>query len=191
MGYFRSFILIGLLALTVPLPVSVNAQVVPKDEEDEAAVVPCPVVTGSVRFCGTSPEFVLTPQTDNAAITSYYATPEGIQAIIIAEPLGLQDGLTIPALQSAALEILSMSSGQVPSEIPILERSNVTISGTSWPNFVYSGTIDGFPIVYSNSIVLFADNLAQFVTLEVGVTTLSPRHRDLHARFLANMQVAQ
>lgn len=165
------------------------AQVVPKDGEDATADVPCPLLLAPVRFCGTSPEFVLTPQTDNADVTSYFATPEDIQAIVVAEPLGLRDGLTIPTLQSAALQILSQSSGQVPAEIPILERASVMIAGQDWPNFVYSGTVDGFPIVYSNSIVLFDGSLAQFVTLEIGVTTYSPRHRDLHSRFLANVQV--
>ncbi len=174
-----------LLALSLPL----QAQVVPKDGEDETAAVPCPLILTPIRFCGASPEFVLTPQNDNADVTSYYATPEGIQAIAIVEELGINDGLTISSLQSAALEILSQSSGQVVSKIPILGRASVTIAGTTWPNFVYSGTIDGISIVYSNSIVLFDDSLAQFVTLEVGVTTYSPRHRDLHTRFLANVQV--
>lgn len=165
------------------------AQVTPKDGEDDTAIVPCPLISSPIRFCGSLPEFVLTPQDDNAIVTSYFATPEGIQAIVIVEDLGLNDDLTIPGLQDAALQILSDTTGEPVEAIPILGRTSLIVAGLPRPNIVYRGMLDGQSIIYSNTMILMDATIAQLVTLEVGVTTLSPRHTDLHARFLANVQV--
>lgn len=180
----RSLILAFLFA-ALPL----GAQVVPKDGDDGTAAVLCPLIVSPVRFCGASPQFVLTPQNDNAEVTSYFTTPEGIQAVAIVEDVGVNDGLTLPGLQDAALEILSATTGEAIADIPILRRTSLIVAGVPRPNMVYRGMLNGQPIIYSNTIVLMEDTVAQFVTLETGAMTLTPRHTDLHLRFLANVQV--
>ncbi|WP_224814813.1 hypothetical protein [Hasllibacter sp. MH4015] len=187
---------LSLLLLLGVLASPLTAQLVPKDGDDVAAdgaqpAAPCPVVSGPFRFCGNSPQFTLTPQGDNADVTAYYVTPEAIQAVAVIEPLGSQDGLTIASMQQSALQILSQSTGTSPGTIPILERGTLDVSATSRPNFVYSGVVDGTPIVYSNTIVLLDQSVAQFVTLDIGARAYTDRHRELHARFLSNIQVAE
>ncbi len=185
-------------ALSILFAVPAMAQVAPKDGDlpqqpgaEIAGAAPCPLIVEPVRFCGTSPNFVLTPQSENSEITSYYETPEGIQAVAVVEPLGRNDGLTVAAMQQAALENLSQASGVPVSSLPVIERGSNLIAGVSQPNFVYRGTVEGVAYVYSNSMVLMDNAVAQFVTIEVGVTTYSPRHSSVHLRFLEQVQVAQ
>ncbi|MEX3015400.1 hypothetical protein [Gymnodinialimonas hymeniacidonis] len=168
------------------------AQVAPKDGDlPMPGSAPCPLIAEPVRFCGTSPQFVLTPQADNAEITSYFATPLGIQAIAVVEPIGRTNGLTIERLQDVALQNLAAASGAPVETIPVIQRGQLIIAGGPHPNFVYRGTVDGEMYVYSNSMLLMEDSVAQFVTIESGVTTYSPRHRSLHLQFLDQMQVTQ
>ncbi len=187
----------ALLALTLAAPaIAQTAPDQPKPEDITAATPApagprdCALVEGPFRFCGTSPQFTLAPQADNADVTAYYVTPEAIQAVAIIETAGRADGLTIDALQAEALEILSVSAGIPAGDIPILGRASVTIDGQDHPNFVYFGNVDGVGIVYSNSIVLLDGAVAQFVTLDIGATTYTSRHRALHDRFVSNVQVS-
>ncbi|MBL4628504.1 MAG: hypothetical protein JKY00_10795 [Roseicyclus sp.] len=186
----RAFLSVALIALAGVA----SAQGVPKPDDVPSATAPvqstlCPYIVSPFRFCGVPPEFVLTPQNDNPDISAYFATLEDILALVIVEPFGISTGFTIPGLQDAALEVLAAEAGIPASWIQILERTTVPIAGAEQPNLVYSGVVDGVAIVYSNSIVLLDNALAQFITLEFNVTTYTPRHRDLHTRFLANVQV--
>lgn len=177
-------------SLFAAVAVSAAAQQAPKPDEealDGTSSDACPLVVAPVRFCGTGPAFTLTPQTDNPDVTAYYATPEGIQALMIIEPLGTADGLTVPDMQASALQILSGATGQPAESQPILGRSTIPVMGIPSPNFIYRGVVGGIPIVYSNTMVLREHTVSQFITLETGVTTYSPRHQDLHTRFLGQI----
>ncbi len=168
------------------------AQISPKDGDlPMPGSAPCPLIAEPVRFCGTSPQFVLTPQSDNSEITSYYATPQGIQAIAVVEPIGRADGLTIERLQEVALENLAAAANVSVESLPVIQSGQLIIAGGPHPNFVYRGTVDGEMYVYSNSLLLMENSVAQFVTIEGGVTTYSPRHRSLHLQFLEQMQINQ
>ena len=169
-----------------------GAQAVPQPKNPEVApaeAATCPAVRGPFRFCGAPPQFTLTPQADNAEVTAYFVTPEAIQAVAIHEPLGLRDGLSVPLLERGALRILANAAGITPEAIPILARNTVLIDGTPQSNFVYTAFLDGANIVYSNSMVLLQDQLMQFVTLDIGATTYTDRHRELHERFLSHVRV--
>ncbi len=184
---------VAALLLIAGLSGAALAQIAPKpDAEDLAGTSPdaCPLVVPPVRFCGTAPAFALTAQSVNAGLDAYYETPDGIQALIIIETMGANGGLTIPDLQRMALEVLSRATGQPAESHPILQRATLPVMGLPSSNFVYLGVVDDLPIVYSNTILLRPDSVSQFVTLESGVTTYSPRHRDLHTRFLGNIQVS-
>lgn len=181
------------LLAAVSLASAALAQQAPKpDVADLNGTSPdaCPLVAPPVRFCGTAPTFTLTPQSVNSELNAYYETPDGIQALIIVENLGRADGLTIPGLQQGALEVLSRATGQPAESHPVLERATIPVMGMPSSNFVYRGVVDGVPIVYSNTMVLQDHSISQFVTLEFDVTIYSPRHRDLHTRFLGNIQVS-
>ena len=178
------------LGLTCLAPLAVMAQVNPKPGDGTAdSEVLCPVVAGEIRFCGASPEFVLTPQQDNSEVTAYYTTPEDIQVAVIFEGTGSNQGLTVPALQDAALSILSGASGTPVANIPVLERTSVGVDGVPRPNFVYRGNVGGVDYVYSNTMVLLENTVAQLVTIDNGTMVISPAHRDLHMRFTALVQV--
>ncbi len=180
-----------------PVPPSkfVLAQAAPKPDPaaianpDMPSATLCPVIVAPVRFCGTAPAFALTPQTSNGDVDAFFETPEGVVALMIVEPLPAGRVTTVPDLQQTALQIVAAASGQPVAAIPVLARGSVIVSGVPRPNMVYSGIIDGVSYVYSNSTVLLDDLVIQLITFETGVTTYSPRHRDLHTRFLANVQV--
>ena len=176
-----------MLALGIALlgPANLSAQTAPKPDDAQ----PCAPISSDFRFCGAPPEFTLTPQDDNAAVTAFYTTPEGLQVAIIVEELGISDGLNVTGLQEAALTILSQASGTPPPNIPILERRNLVVDGVPRPNFVYRDTVGGQTFVYSNTIVLLDDSVAQFITIDPGQMVMTGTHRDLHMRFLANSQV--
>lgn len=161
------------------------------DEAADGAASDCRALGASVRFCGSPPDFTLTPQTINSDLTSYFETPEGIQAATVIEEVGTADGLTMADVQNAALENLALAAGMPVSEVPVLSSGSVIIAGVPYPNFVYRGVVDGDMYVYSNSMILMENAVAQFVTIEQGVTTYSPRHQTVHFRFLEQVQVAR
>ena len=186
----RAFLSGALIALAG----AASAQVAPNPDDVPSATAPvqstpCPFIASPFRFCGVPPEFVLPPQNGPPDISAYFATLENFQTIVFVEKSGILDGLTIPVIQDFALETLTTAAGIPVSSIPVLSRSSLTIAGIERPNLVYSGVVDGVAVVYSNSIVLLDNAVAQFITLELDVPSYSPRHRNLHARFLANVQL--
>ena len=185
---------VALAALLLATPAL--AQVSPKDGDlpragnDVVAAAMCPLIAEPVRFCGLAPEFVPVPQSADDPTTAVFDTPQGLQALAMIENIGRDDGLTVARLQGVALENLSQAAGVPVSDLPIIQRGTLIVGGMTQPNFVYRGTVDGQMYVYSNTIVLMAGSVAQFVTVERDVTTYSPRHRSVHLRFLEQMQVS-
>jgi hypothetical protein len=157
--------------------------------EDAGANTSCRDLGPMIHFCGTPPDFVLTPQSIDSDVTSYFETPEGIQVAAVIEPLEATDALTIEDLRQAALLNLSQASGTPVDQVVVLSQRTALIEGVPHTSFVYRGTVDGEMYVYANSMVLLPGVAAQFVTIEAGVTTYSPRHESVHNRFLQDVQV--
>lgn len=182
--------------LLVPLPFRAQEDG-PKDGDAPSGIgvapmpssTDCATIDGPFRFCGSMPSFEMIPAADDSGLSAFYMTPEGIQAIAIIEDVGLNHGLTLADLRQSALEIVAEAAGVSIREITLVERSTVMVRGQVQPNFVYSTNIDGTVYTYSNTMIILPDTVAQFITVDTGTSNYTPRHRDVHNRFLSGLQI--
>ncbi|MEJ6394499.1 hypothetical protein V8J82_14625 [Gymnodinialimonas sp. 2305UL16-5] len=152
------------------------------------ADMPCQTIDDAFQICGAETIFAESLFEGLDAIDAVFNTSDGLQAIAIVEQAEDGSDLSISTLQQDALGVLAEAAGVDVTEIAVIERSAHLLEGASHPTLVYRSVVDDVSYVYSNTIVVTDDTIAQFITAEPGAAVLSATHRTTHTRFLAQIE---
>jgi len=141
-----------------------------------------------ITFCGAPSIYENVLMTGNPDVDAMYRVSDTTFAMLIVEGFGENLGITEDSLAEIVLENLGMAMGVPGSQVTVLERSTTRIGNQDYPTIVYSGDINGLPIVYSNTLVVQPERNAQLITYELG-ETYSEDHRRVNERFLSAIEI--
>ena len=147
----------------------------------------CRAVTARVQFCGSQDTW--TPiELDNADVAAGFRHDDRHYAQFIIEEIGTDDGLSPDVMRQIVIDNAASASNKSPSEIPVLEVTETTLSGEAADTMVYIGDIDGFSFVFANTMYLASDFSMQVISFAVS-DSYSDKHRTLHANPLEATEV--
>jgi hypothetical protein len=147
----------------------------------EDATGNCPQLTARLSFCADTQNW--TPSTrPTPDVLAAFRLNATTYANFIYEDLGTAMGLTSEGVRDLLLQIVSNQTGSLPT---VIESAPASVTDQPAETLVYAFKVAGLDVVYANTFVLTERSLLQAQTYEVGVTTFTDAHRQVHAGFLA------
>jgi len=156
--------------------------------EDEATNKDCQFSSGPVEFCGSAMTWRTMPDSGNPDIDAFYQYSERLFAMIILEGLGRNAGIDEEAFQSITLTNFASRTGTTAEDVPVLSVEDGELSGQDVRTLAYSGSVDGLPLVFANTLLLLDGHNAQFITYSIG-QEFTEEHQNLHAQFLSDITI--
>jgi hypothetical protein len=148
----------------------------------------CRFSSGPLAFCGAPSIWRTMPETGNPDIDAFYQLNEQTFGMIILEGLGRAAGVTAENLQAVVLGNFALRVGIDRAQVPVLEIDDLDVDGRPLRTMVYSGSIDGIPLVFANTLLLLDNHNAQLITYSVA-QVYSDAHRAAHLQFLSEISI--
>jgi hypothetical protein len=148
----------------------------------------CQFSSGPLTFCGAPSIWRTMPESGNPDIDALYQLNEQTFGMIILEGLGRAAGVTAENLQAVVLGNFAMRVGIDRAQVPILEVAELDVDGRRLRTIVYTGSVDGLPLVFANTLLLLDNHNAQLITYSLG-QAYSDAHRAAHLQFLSEMSI--
>ena len=148
----------------------------------------CQFVAPPLSFCGAPSIWRPMPDSGNPDIDAFYQLDERTFAMIILEGLGRAAGVTEQNIQTVVLSNFAMRVGVDRAQVPVIEVSDGILDNRPVRTMVYSGAVDGLPLVFANTLLLLDNHNAQFITYSLG-QQFTDAHRMAHERFLSDIAI--
>ena len=148
----------------------------------------CQFSSGPLTFCGAPSIWRMMPDSGNPDIDALYQLNEQTFGMIILEGLGRAAGMTPENFQSVVLGNFAMRIGVDRAQVPVLEVADLDVDGRPLRTIVYSGSVDGLPLVFANTFLLLDNHNAQLITYSIG-QVYSDAHRAAHLQFLSEISI--
>ncbi len=144
----------------------------------------CEALTKLLSFCGDTFTWRKNPP-PNQVIAAQYTPDPNLYLQYIPESVGLEAGLNYESFQLAALQYAANANGTTVSNVPILLSGDVEVSGLNAKTVAYPINFQGTPLVFQTTMLLQDNWSLQIQTYDIGVTTLTEKHKKHHAESLA------
>jgi hypothetical protein len=138
------------------------------------------------QFCGRPLGWrVVTPLSPYA--TGSFQLDASTYGMVIAEPLGLADGVTQSYMEGAVIANAALGFGVSEAEIQRYGESQVTVLGQPAQTIVYGGRLMGLPNIFYNTVIVGKSETVQLITYNI-TGTPSDKTRRVHADYIAAMR---
>lgn len=148
----------------------------------------CQFSSGPLTFCGAPSIWRRMPDTGNPDIDALYQLNEQTFGMIILEGLGRAAGVTEQNIQTIVLSTFALRTGVDRSQVPVIEITDTTLDNRPVRTIVYSGALDGLPLVFANTLLLLDGHNAQLMTYTLG-QAYTDNHRTAHLQFLSEFSI--
>lgn len=155
---------------------------------EQGGATSCQFVAQPLSFCGAPSIWRPMPDTGNPDIDGFYQLDERTFGMIILEGLGRTAGVTEQNIQTVVLGNFALRTGVDRSQVPVIEVTDTTLDNRPVRTMVYSGAVDGLPLVFANTLLLLDNHNAQLITYSLG-QQFTDAHRAAHERFLSDIAI--
>ena len=146
----------------------------------------CTKLDANFSFCPATNQWS-SIATGNPQITAAYRYDARTYGMLIAEPLGLNDGVNLTSLAEVVLTQTANLLEIPRNELLILESEDVLVQDVPGLKLSYAVDVNSIPIVYTNTIVVRDSSSIQIMTYETG-SQLTERHKEINAEFIDAVQ---
>lgn len=149
----------------------------------------CKVLTKKLNFCDPTSRWKSVNLGANQDVTATYRYNDNLYAMVIAEDLGVKQGVSKEAMRNVVIQNAATGSGVSPEEVLVLDSSEIDVKGLPAANTAYSVKMGNLDLTYINTIVVMNDWSVQLISYTIG-KELTETHKKLHRTYLSYFEFA-
>lgn len=147
----------------------------------------CFKIAAKLSFCGNPLKWKPT-KVPNSEVNAAFNLDDRNYGMVVYEGVGTKDGMSLPMMQSVALEYAADAMGLPPSQVPVYGLDAAQVEGHATETLYYSASIEGMSIIYANTAIVGDHDTVQIITYTLA-DDIDDAFKARHADFLADFDV--